>query len=1709
MSANLIGDPNGGRVASSGPSMAFEVRLLGSVEALADGRSLSLGGSKQRGVVAMLALNANTTLSGDELIDGLWGDDPPASAAKNIQRYVSRLRKTLAESRVEAEILTRGRGYELRLAAGAVDALRFEQLVEEAVREPPSAGANGTASAALQLWRGAPLADVASEPFAAVEIARLQELHLRALELAIDAELAAGRHAEVVARLEALIAEEPLRERLHAQRMLALYRDGRQSEALDAYRDARETLIEQIGVEPGPELQRLQAAVLAHDPSLDAPPPVVELPVQLEGGSPLLAGREHELRWLHRRWEEARAGRAVCVMVWGPPGIGKTRLVAELAAELQGAGAAVLYAGGGEVRDAAMATVAEAGGARRPTLLVLDYADDAPPPVLEAAAALARKPEGRPLLICLLHHDEQGPPAFAGMLASGAAERLRLGPLHENATAEIAALYAPAEGVAMPLQTLIAESDGVPLRIHRAAGEWARAEAAERLAATAGDAADDRTGLRAAQAAIAGGVVDLQTASERTRLYAVEEPPDPSELEICPFRGLAPFDAAHADYFFGRERLVADLVARLVGSTLLAVVGPSGSGKSSAVRAGLLPALADGVVPGSEGWRRAVMRPGERPLAELSRTLARAVPETGPEGGAPWIADALDRLPAGERLVLCVDQFEEVFVACRDEAERGAFLDALVEGAADPDERLVVVLAIRADFYGRCAEHADLSTLVSANQVLVGPMRRDELRRTIELPARRAGLRVEPRLVSALVGDVAGESGGLPLLSAALLELWQHRDGRTLRHRTYERTGGVEGAVARLAEDAYQRLNTDERRRARPMLLRLAGDDEEAEALVRRRVPLDELELDRDEHAARALAVLTESRLLTVDEGAVEVAHEALLREWPRLRGWLESDAEGRRLHYHLIGAAREWRDSEHDPAELYRGARLAAALDWAAEHDPELNELERAFLDESRVASEREAERQRRAVRRLRTLLAGVGVLLAAAVVAGVIAISERQSARSAARAEAAQRLGAEARNEEALDRALGLASAGVALDDSITTRGNLLTALLRTPPAMLGVLGGTGDAQVYAVAVSPDGRLLAVGDAAGTVTIFDASSRQRLGEYQLGAGPGGGLVQTLSFSPDGRTLAVTGHEPPDEPPGALLDLIDPRTQERRARIVLPPFPDPHVHTVANVAFPPAGRHLIVAQSPDHPPSALRRVNWRTGEIEGRPLPVGHVWALGLFPAADGQRVFVTSAHNDETWEVDSRTLRVMRRYPVGDEIGAVSPDGNTFALGSPDGTVRLVDRRSGETRRLMGHEAAVLRLAFTPDGRKLASSDESGGVIVWDVADGEISEELTARTPCSTGPSSACDGVYGLAVSPDGRTLYSGADDGQAIIWDLSGDRRLIRSFPVEPGFGNFDTPRGLVVSPDGETLALTHKDGTVDLIDTQTLHRRASLDALTGFAAAVAFSPDGRLLAVAGEDGRVTLWDAGTLAPAGELRGLRADSQALAFSPDGKLLASAENMGERPRLRVWNVRRRATAFGSETPAASLAFSPDGRLIAAATASERGTEIRDARSGRLVTRIPAPGVSRSVAFSPDGSLLAVGQYDGTGLLYSTESWEPVGRPLEGHTQRITYVDFSPDGSMLATASADGTVGLWDAGTQQPIGSGLTVEPNTFAAAALSPDGTSLFAVSTRGPGISFDTSPELWRRHACTVSGGGLTPEQWEEIVPEQDYVAACPSG
>ena len=717
--------------------------------------------------------------------------------------------------------------------------------------------------------------------------------------------------------------------------------------------------------------------------------------------------------------------------------------------------------------------------------------------------------------------------------APGAGALLVLGPLEADAVHAVAQLYAGAgDDLAIPVERLAAASGGVPRRLHRGASEWARREAARRLGLAAERAASERTVLRAAEDDLAGDVVELQAVRERAALEDSQR-----EVIACPFKGLASFDVEDAEVFFGRERLVAEMVARLAGAPLMGIVGSSGSGKSSALRAGLLAALAAGVLPGSEDWEIALLRPGEHPVRALERVTGE-----GARGG---------------RLVLAVDQFEEVFTACGDEAEREAFIDELIAATRDPRRRALVLMAVRADFYGRCAVYPELSRLLGANHVLVGPMRRDELRRAIELPARRAGLSVESDVVDSLLADVEGEPGALPLLSTALLELWQRRDGRRLRMSAYEQFGGVRGAIARLAETAYARFEPDQQEVARRILLRLAGPGE-GESVVRRRVELAELDVERDERVAEVLTVLAGDRLVTIGEGEVEIAHEALLREWPRLRRWLEEDNEGRRLHHRLRSAAREWDAVGRDPGELYRGARLAAAVEWSASHATELNATEQAFLDDSRAANERSH-------RRLRAVLAGVAALLVLAVIAGVVALEQRGSAREQALTADAQRLGARALVEDDLDRALLLARQGVALDDSVQTRGNLLAALLRSPAA-LGVMRGD-DEPITTIELSPDERTLAAGTNSNKVFLFDTRTRRRLATLRPPSGYS--FISALAFSPDGRRLAV-GY---DSVPGSLVQdvaVFDVRTRRVVARVS-----PPEGAIISGLGYSPNGREL------------------------------------------------------------------------------------------------------------------------------------------------------------------------------------------------------------------------------------------------------------------------------------------------------------------------------------------------------------------------------------------------------------------------------------------------------------------------------------------------------------------------------------------------------
>jgi class 3 adenylate cyclase len=927
----------------------------------------------------------------------------------------------------------------------------------------------------------------------------------------------------------------------------------------------------------------------APQPSATEPP---ALPPELDPIVPL-AGRASELRWLRWHWRRARHGHGRTVVLSGAPGIGKTRLAAELATFAHDGGAAVVFVPavrlGGSLTDGDGGALTELGGsatahgaapAAGPVLTIVDDLDAAAADAVANFAERAPEVAGRSAMTLVIHRREAPPGlvALAERLAPPE-QRRTIGPIDADAVRSIVALYAGQAVEAAPIGDLLGESGGVPAAVHRVASRWARTSAAGRLGSSAERTEAGRRGLRAAEAALVGDVADLERARERERRYAI----DPAEVDgagvagglrtVCPYKGLAEFEAADADYYFGRERLVAELIARFVGGSFLGLVGDSGSGKSSALRAGLLPALAGGVLPGSAGWPQVIFRPGEHPLSELRRALARALPGSIPAADDAAALDAaLAGLATGGRLVLVVDQFEEVFNATRDEAERSAFLDLLTAERAG----LRVIVSMRADHYGRCAAYPALAKLLGSDQVLVGPLSGAEIAAVIEQPAQRVGLRVEPELTDALVADSGTEPGVLPLLSTALLELWQARAAGRLTLASYRASGGLQGAIARLAEVTYAGLDPHRQAVARALLLRLAGPGEGAE-LVRRRVTLGELDTGSDPVLGEVLATLTVARLLTAGEGHVEVAHEALLREWPRLQGWLEEDAAGRQVRLHLIGAVGDWQARGRESGDLYRGARLAAALEWAAEHPVELNAAERSFLDASRQASEREVERQRRMNRRLRALLAGAAALLVVAVAAGGLAAVQGQRAADEARnatdqkllaqqaadqakeqSSLAQQAAREARSRELIASALGardkdgslaklLAVEATKSGANVTTAQstNVLRQALAADPVIARYSWPTDQPVDWLwTDLDPDGkRLVASGQIwtpSSHLEVADARTGAVLWSYPTGGASatiGAGFIGPSFFSADGSQVIAGLHwtDPTVAPPGEL----------------------------------------------------------------------------------------------------------------------------------------------------------------------------------------------------------------------------------------------------------------------------------------------------------------------------------------------------------------------------------------------------------------------------------------------------------------------------------------------------------------------------------------------------------------------------------------------
>jgi WD40 repeat protein len=1071
----------------------------------------------------------------------------------------------------------------------------------------------------------------------------------------------------------------------------------------------------------------------------------------------------------------------------------------------------------------------------------------------------------------------------------------------------------------------------------------------------------------------------------------------------CPYRGLAAFGEQDGDDFFGREDDTRRLVERLRSARFVAALGPSGSGKSSLVRAGLVPALRRGALHGSESWNVETLAPGGRPLDTLAARLTHVLPVQAMQPTLDKLADdqrtldhavalALDGAPSDTRFVLVVDQLEEVFTLCSDEAQRTAFLANLVYAATIPGGRTIVVCAMRADFYSHCAAHPELRTIIAAQQFLVGPLDDDGLRRAIEEPARRSGVEVERAVVDELLSELRGRPGALPLLQHVLLELWGRRRGSVLTLTSYAESGGVDGALAQRADLIHDALPAPRRVTAERVMLALVQPGEGTED-TRRRIEIGELPVagDSPEDVEAVVRALADSRLLSTsrDEATgarmVEITHEALLRAWPRLRGWIDRDREALLARRRLSDAAREWEDHGRDTDYLYTGARLAA---WQERDDGALGSRERAFLASSRRWA---MHRQAAARRRVRLAFAGLGAVLVVVAAAGIVArrasrqaADERDSARSRERAATAA---LEVRAHPA--RALRLSLDAYRLAETTEAETMLRQALLE-----FRAVGGRRMHQgaTAAVAVSPEGRRIASAGQDGRVALWEPGKRTR---YLLPTRPSA-EIPTIAFSPRGDRVAAAG----DDRVVRVWTVADSDT----ARVV-----GRAPAAVRSVAFDPAGRRLASVDRS----GAVRIWNLRQG-APPRALPGSPKTLQAVAFLPDGKHL-VAAGHDGmvRIWDVESGTqIAELSAGPKELLALAVAPDGRTIAAAGVQGRVRrwVLDPSGKQPPRPLEALAVgseVNALAFTRDGRRLAAGAEDGAVRLWDRSGHAVGVLRAFGRPTQS-----------LAPGPGPSELVSGDDDG--IVW-------LWRPGEVTVLEGTGAPINAIDLAPDGRRLAGADARGRVLLWSVPGPAARPQTIATASAGLwSVAFDDTGDEVLAAGERGTLVhhraAEDATERLPAPSAHTIwRA-----VFAPVGRVAAASDDGAVRLVAADGSEAQVAIRHAGREYAISVDVSRDGeRLISAGT----DETVRLARTNPPHrSRVLLRDLVSSAEFAPDGRMIVTAGDDG-----SVRLWSAAGQPLRtlrGHEGIVWHAGFTADGRRVVSGGEDATVRVWNVDT-------------------------------------------------------------------------------
>jgi WD40 repeat protein/transcriptional regulator with XRE-family HTH domain len=1250
-----------------------------------------------------------------------------------------------------------------------------------------------------------------------------------------------------------------------------------------------------------------------------------------------------------------------------------------------------------------------------------------------------------------------------------------------------------------------------------------------------------------------GGMVNVQAVAVS---YETEEE---SNLEIVnPFKGLRAFGEADAENFFGRETLVQQLLARLgEGGDLrrfLTVIGPSGSGKSSVVRAGLIPALRRGGLPGSENWFVVDMLPGKHPFEELEASLLR-VAVNPPESLLSQLKDgnrgllrAVHRiLPADEsvELVLLIDQFEEVFTLVEDELERTLLLESLAAAVLDESSRLHVIITLRADFTDKPLRYMDFGELINRRFEFVLPLTTDEVERAVAGPAQRAGLRLEKGLVSTIIREAGNQPGTLPLLQHALSELFEKREGRMLTNKAYREIGGVVGALGRSAEMVFGNLDQAGQSAARQLFLRLVTLGEGTEDTRRRALRVEIGALHDEQQAAlqHVIEAFGNARLLSFDHdpltrgATIEVAHEALLREWTRLREWLDESRADVRLQRQLATAAQEWQNAGHDLSFLMTGSRLEQFEGWSATTTIALTQTEQSYLEasiterdrrdsEEQTRGQRElkaaqklAETEKQAVVNLRgrnRIITTIGIVaVVLAVLAGMFGLSSSQNAQQALNAQVTSQADVQSRataesnalaerniaQQQSLiasvrelsseanlnldidpERSLLLALQAVnktyAMDHTVLPEAeNALHRAIQSSRVEL-TLRDNADAFWNAV-FSPDGSQIATSNASGMVKIWDAATGKEMLAIQASTEGGvGGVV----FSPDGKLLAT-----------ASDDKIA-RVWEAATGKELLAFKG-HMDYVQSIVFSPDGTRLASMSF------GGKVIIWEvaTGTELVTMQEAGLLLPQALAFSADGTRLAtgVAAENSLEGWATiwDAATGEKLISLPKQNAVVrsvTFSPDSTSLVTTGDDRTAKIWSVKDGQLLwTLLGHTDNVGDAAFSPNGTRLATASWDRQVIVWDITTGQ---ELFALA----GHSSI---VNSVAFSPDGVRVITSGDDKTTRVWNVSSSREVL-TLVNGPAIKAQEGAR-LAYSPEGTGLAVAaaYSDPTAKIWDMTTGKLLFSLTGHTDAVNFITYNTDGTQIATTSRDGTAKVWDALSGREVLTLSGHDDWVMGVAFSPDGSRLATA---GFDSTAKIWDTETGKvlrTLTGHKDSLLSVAFNPDGSRIA--TSSFDGTAIVwDAVTGKpLFTLAGHTFAVRRVIFSPDATRLATASFDGSAKLWDASSGKEL-LTLSGHTASLFDITFSPDGKLIATASGDRTAKVWVAQTGAQL---FTLyAPDGVTSVAFGPNGSQLAIAGRDGTTRIYLVRIEDLIALAKQRVTRSLTPEECQQYL----HVAICPA-